>query len=69
MRPRWCRRCGAPRWRLFAFCLFVGQAIGVTLAGYAFDHLGHGPLLLAPALALPLAGWGFARALRTSRGE
>lgn len=53
---------------LFAFCLFAGQAIGVTLAGYAFDHLGHGPLLLAPALALPLAGWGFARALR-SRGE
>ena len=49
---------------LFAFCLFVGQAIGVTLAGYAFDHLGHAPLLLAPALALPLAGWGFARALR-----
>ena len=48
---------------LFAFCLFVGQAIGVTLAGYAFDHLGYAPLLLAPALALPLAGWGFARAL------
>jgi predicted MFS family arabinose efflux permease len=48
---------------LFAFCLFVGQAIGVTLAGYAFDHLGHAPLLLAPALALPLAGWGFAWAL------
>lgn len=47
----------------FAFCLFVGQAIGVTLAGYAFDHLGDGPLLLAPALALPLAGWAFARAL------
>jgi predicted MFS family arabinose efflux permease len=49
---------------VFAFCLFTGQAIGVTLAGYAFDQLGNGPLLLAPALALPLAGWGFARALR-----
>lgn len=49
---------------VFAFCLFVGQAIGVTLAGYAFDQLGNGPLLLAPALALPLVGWGFARALR-----
>ncbi len=48
---------------VFAFCLFVGQAIGVTLAGYAFDRLGHGPLLLGPALALPLAGWAFARAL------
>ena len=27
------------------------------------------PLLLAPALALPLAGWGFARALRSRGGE
>lgn len=49
---------------LFASCLFMGQAIGVSVAGYAFDHLGAAPLLLAPALALPLAGWGFARALR-----
>jgi predicted MFS family arabinose efflux permease len=48
---------------VFAFCLFVGQAVGVTLAGHAFDRLGHGPLLLGPALVLPLAGWGFARAL------
>jgi predicted MFS family arabinose efflux permease len=49
---------------LFAFCLFVGQAIGVTAAGYAFDHWGYVPLLLAPALALALAGWGFAGALQ-----
>jgi predicted MFS family arabinose efflux permease len=49
---------------LFAFCLFVGQAIGVSLSGYAFDHIGPAPLLLAPALALPLVGWWFARALR-----
>lgn len=48
----------------FAFCLFVGQAIGVTAAGAAFDHLGPAPMLLGPALALPLAGWGFARSLR-----
>jgi len=48
---------------LFAFCLFVGQAIGVSLAGYAYDHIGMLPLLLAPALALPLAGGLFARAL------
>lgn len=49
---------------LFAFCLFVGQAVGVWLAGQAFDHGGAGPLLLVPALALPLTGWAFARALR-----
>jgi predicted MFS family arabinose efflux permease len=49
---------------MFAFCLFAGQAIGVSLAGYAFDHIGPVPLLSIPALALPLAGWAFARGLR-----
>lgn len=49
---------------LFAFCLFVGQAIGVWLAGYAFDHGGALPLLLVPAAVLPLTGWAFARMLR-----
>jgi predicted MFS family arabinose efflux permease len=49
---------------LFAFCLFVGQALGVTLSGWAFDRWGHGPMLLAPALALPLVGWWFARELQ-----
>ena len=48
---------------VFAFCLFMGQAIGVALAGYAFDHLGHAALLAAPAFALPLTGWLFARAI------
>jgi predicted MFS family arabinose efflux permease len=48
---------------LFAFCLFGGQALGVTLAGWAFDHAGPGALLIAPALGLPVAGWWFARAL------
>jgi predicted MFS family arabinose efflux permease len=49
---------------LFAFCLFVGQAIGVTVAGAIFDHLGWMLLLVLPSIALPLAGWSFARALR-----
>ena len=48
---------------LFAFCLFGGQAIGVSLAGYTFDHFGATPMLLAAAAVLPLAGWGFVRAL------
>ena len=48
----------------FAFCLFTGSAIGVSWAGYAFDHFGAAPLLLVPAVTLPLAGWGFARALK-----
>ena len=49
---------------LFAFCLFVGQALGVTLAGFLFDHVGATPVLLFPAVALPLAAWAFARALK-----
>ena len=54
---------------MFAFCLFVGQAVGVSAAGYTFDHLGDIPLLLAPALALPIAGWAFARALQQHRAS
>lgn len=52
---------------LFAFCLFFGQAAGVMLAGFALDHLGAAVLLLVPAIGLPLAGEGFARALARRR--
>ena len=48
---------------LFAFCLFAGQAVGVTLAGWSADHFGFAPMLLGSGLALPLAGWWFASAL------
>jgi predicted MFS family arabinose efflux permease len=48
---------------VFASCLFTGQAIGVTIAGFAFDHGGPLALLLIPAVAMPLAGAGFAIAL------
>ena len=48
---------------LFAFCLFAGQALGVCLAGLAFDRIGLGVVLWASALVLPLVGIGFARAL------
>ncbi len=49
---------------LFAFGLFTGQALGVTLSGLTLDYVGMTPVLLAPAIALPLTGWAFARALR-----
>jgi len=49
---------------LFAFCLFVGQAIGVSLSGWTFDRWGWGPMLLGPSVALPLVGWWFARELQ-----
>lgn len=48
---------------LFAFCLFGGQALGVTLAGWSVDHLGYTPMLLTAAAGLVLAGWAFAGAL------
>lgn len=48
----------------FALSLFMGQAVGVALAGYAFDHIGPTLLLAAPALGLPLTGGWFARALK-----
>ena len=56
-----------PAWRgtamsCFAFCLFSGQAIGVSLGGFAFDHGGPLPLLLGPAMALPAVAWAFSRA-------
>jgi predicted MFS family arabinose efflux permease len=49
---------------VFAFCLFTGQAAGVTLFGFAFDHGGAAWLLLPAAAGVPLAAWAFARALQ-----
>jgi len=49
---------------LFASFLFMGQALGVAATGYVVDHFGFTPVLLAAAVALPVAGWGFAGALR-----
>jgi len=55
---------------LFASFLFIGQALGVAAAGYVVDHLGFTPVLLSAAAVLPVAGFGFARALRRrSAGE
>ena len=49
---------------LFAFCLFTGQAMGVSWAGAVFDRFGAAPMLLIPAVGLAIAGWWFARALQ-----
>lgn len=48
---------------LFAFCLFGGQALGVTLAGWSVDHLGYVPMLVTAAAGIAVAGWAFAGAL------
>lgn len=55
---------------VFACFLFTGQALGVAATGYVVDHFGFTPVLLSAAVALPIAGWGFAHALRhRSAGE
>lgn len=48
---------------LFAFCLFGGQALGVTLSGWTIDHLGHAPMLFTAAIGVTLTGWAFACAM------
>ncbi|MEJ6023324.1 MFS transporter [Ramlibacter sp. PS4R-6] len=47
----------------FAFCLFAGQALGVSLAGAVLDGLGFALLLAVPGIVLPVAGAWLARAL------
>lgn len=47
----------------FASCLFLGQAVGVGLAGPLFDRFGAAPLYLVSALLLPAAAHRFRRGL------
>lgn len=48
---------------LFAFSLFAGQALGVSLAGSALDRFGFAPLLAIPAVVLAAAGVWLSRAM------
>ena len=41
---------------LFAAILFVGQAIGVTLAGLAAERIGTGPVIASAGVALLVLG-------------
>lgn len=49
---------------LFSFSILAGQSIGVAGASSLIDHVGAFWLFAAAAIALPLLGWWFARALR-----
>ncbi len=44
---------------LFAFCLFIGQSIGVALAAPLVDRFGAPPVYLAAAILLPLTAIWF----------
>ena len=48
---------------LFAFCLFIGQSIGVALAAPIVDRFGAPPVYLAAAILLPLTALWFRRRL------
>jgi MFS transporter, YNFM family, putative membrane transport protein len=49
----------------FAFCLFLGQTIGITLAGLVVDRVGARPLYVVAALILLGTGLNFGRALKS----
>jgi predicted MFS family arabinose efflux permease len=53
---------------LFAFCLFVGQAIGVPIAAPIVDRWGAPPVFWAAAAVLPALALWFAAALRRHAG-
>ena len=45
----------------FACCFFLGQSIGVGLAGLVVDRLGTAPVLAAGAAGLVVVAWAFNR--------
>jgi predicted MFS family arabinose efflux permease len=45
----------------FAFCLFVGQSVGVALAGYIAEHMDTNAVLVIGALGVLAVALSFAR--------
>jgi len=54
---------------LFAFCLFLGQALGVAVFGGAIALLGYVPVLIGAGAGLALLGERFRRQLKTHRAS
>jgi len=54
---------------LFAFCLFLGQALGVAVFGGAIALLGYVPVLVGAGAGLALLGERFRRQLKTHRAK
>ena len=48
---------------LFATCLFVGQALGVTIAGWAVDRIGFAPTIISFGALLAVLGFFLSRRL------
>ena len=54
---------------LFAFCLFMGQALGVSLFGAGIEAFGYLPMLLVAAAGLALVGTWFRSRLTRHRNR
>jgi predicted MFS family arabinose efflux permease len=48
----------------FAFCLFLGQAVGVSLLGFVVEWAGYRAAIAATGVGLALLGTWFGRELR-----
>lgn len=53
---------------LFATCLFVGQSLGITLAGWLVDHVGFEPTIIGYGVLLAVLGAVLSRRLTQARG-
>ncbi len=54
---------------LFAACLFIGQSIGVTLAGHGAERFGTAPIIVGAGVLLEVLGLAFAVARRRHQPE
>jgi MFS transporter, YNFM family, putative membrane transport protein len=52
---------------LFATCLFVGQSIGITLAGRLVERIGFEPTIIGYGLAIAVLGVALSRHLNSAR--
>jgi predicted MFS family arabinose efflux permease len=54
---------------LFAFCLFLGQALGVTVFGVGIEAFGYGAVLICAGIGLALTGLWFRLRLARHRRQ
>ena len=45
----------------FALCYFLGQSVGVSLAGWGVTHMGAAPVITTAAIGVMLTALVFAR--------
>ena len=45
----------------FALCFFLGQSVGVSMAGWAVSRTGTAPVICTAAVGIAMIAWSFAR--------